>query len=202
MRDLGSCVAWWHLVGGSKRQVYVGVFLHRVRCELTIELAEGVVSTPGWLRDDHIVKPNWSFDSKDKSQKHALSMALKYAKKVCDSRTSKGYRIVHHSFGSDTGTTKDAAMIAWELANDVVYGYSPKVSYPDWWPIVRRLATSATPRSMAARRMELAEEGFDIVDLINAAKDKARRHKRKTDHGKVTKRIGRFTVFVKDAPHK
>lgn len=194
----GSCIAWWYLTNvDARRHVYIGVFLHNARSEFTIELAEGISTVAGWEKDDHIVRPNWSFNSVTRRQ--ALAMVMKYATVICHSRKQKkGCVLQSSSFSSVTGTQNDMKMRAWELSRCTGF-----ISIPEWWPTMGHLRITPLPKFISSARSELITEGFDIVELIKLAKDKARRYKRKVN-GKVFKRIGRWTVYVKtknDAPY-
>lgn len=197
LTDPGMCVAWWYLTR-AKLQLFIGVFLHRSRPEYMLELAEGFTTRPGWTKDEHYVRSHWEFnDPSDRAK--ARAYVMKYAYAICKSREKIGFKVSQHSFSKDTGKLFDPEMTSWEAMHTASYlGFSGRTDrpHPDWWPTtvnLRRIGAELSTKHAAEKLME----GFDLAEVIKLAKDKARRSKKRGSHAKVTKRIGRFTVYVK-----
>ncbi len=197
-RPNASCIAWWYLTcGPGHAHCFVGVFVHAVRDEFIVEIAEGKSSMVGFPKDDHITKPGWSFGASTlpkTTQREALGRALKYADGIANERQHRGFKLEEFCFSPRTGTAECEVMQLWQTRHDgqknLTLDTTPR---PEWWPTRGHLYMSF----MDARpqREKVHKEGFDLVALINSASSKQRR-KRK-GNGRITRRVGRFTVYAK-----
>lgn len=173
---------------------FVAVFVHTHRLEFSVEVAEGKSSFNSFIKDDHIVKPGWSFTKA--TRRETLGRVLKYANAIVESRRQLGMPVTFDSYNDETGTRHDGVMANWETLHNnqrnLTLSQTPR---PEWWPTFTNL-TYNLPRK-GPTRDEVAEEGFDIDELIKCVRDKHRRRKR-TIRGKLTRRVGRFTVYAKD----
>lgn len=199
MRINGTCLAWWYLWNGAgNAHTFIAVFTHDRRADFMVEIAEGKASMSGFAKNDHITKPGWSFTRSTRRQ--ALARVLKYVQEIMHARNTRGFQTQFSSFHEYTGLVGDRMMDAWEEIHDFLT-HGPGMSQtprPDWWPTRANLRSGAWEKRPIAQdiRKQVHQEGFNIDALVTFASSPKRRKAKY--NGKLTRRVGRFTVYAKD----
>jgi len=193
-------MAWWYLTcGPGNAHCFIAVFVHNVRDELMVCIAEGKSSMLGFPKDDYITKQGWCYESGSlTTRRQAYGRALKYAYEIVRERINRDFKCAAHSFNENTGTDEDAAMSRWERIHDTLQNLTlSQTPRPDWWPTKGNLWWM--PNRSLERREDLHQEGFDLVGLVNSAHSAtSKRRRKKRNHARTYRRVGRFLVRAKD----